>query len=476
MLVLTDGNENVEPYVEDLPAGTITNRTYAIGFGLPGGVSDMVLNQITQNTDGDLIITGELTSLDEQFLLTKYFVQILAGVTSANIVLDPGGSLTWGAEHTIAFEVAGTDLELDVIELSAAPGLIEFWLETPTGAVIVPGDAASLPNVDYRVAENLAFYRVKLPALPGAPEKSHAGKWTAHLKLASREKIKKLLSSNDDILGELSDILRNGTLPYHVVVHARSNLNFAASLRQNSLEPGATLALAASLREYGVAYYGVAEVRAQVTRPDGSQFDLVLAQDEPGGYVASFTAKSAGIYQVRIRASGGTSGGDAFTREKTMTATIFAGGDTPRVDPRSDGGSGSDREFYCRLLDCLLRDDGVRHWLKRQELDAEALHKCLKSACRVARPTSSAVSAQPGAAATELDLARVLTVVRRELLAIDPENILDRAIEPVVLYPPEAAVAEFAVKDRAEPYAMPPEAAELIKEKPKAARKPRKKK
>jgi len=59
MLVLTDGNQNVHPFINELPAGTVTNRTYAIGFGLPGEVSDIALNQITANTHGDLIITGE---------------------------------------------------------------------------------------------------------------------------------------------------------------------------------------------------------------------------------------------------------------------------------------------------------------------------------------------------------------------------------------------------------------------------------
>src|SRR5207245_195116 len=79
MLVLTDGNENVHPYVGELPAGTITNRTYAIGFGLPGDVSDAVLNQITANTHGDLIITGNISTAEQRFNLTKYFVQVLAG-------------------------------------------------------------------------------------------------------------------------------------------------------------------------------------------------------------------------------------------------------------------------------------------------------------------------------------------------------------------------------------------------------------
>ena len=65
MVVLTDGIENVHPYVIELPAGTITNRTYAIGFGLPGDVSTAVLQQITSNTHGDLIITGNISTAEQ---------------------------------------------------------------------------------------------------------------------------------------------------------------------------------------------------------------------------------------------------------------------------------------------------------------------------------------------------------------------------------------------------------------------------
>src|SRR5262249_21216050 len=95
---LTNGNENVHPYGSELPAGTITDRTYAIGFGLPGTVSDAVLNQITSNTHGDLIITGNISTGEQGFNLTKYFVQVLAGVTNMNVILDPQGSLFVGSK------------------------------------------------------------------------------------------------------------------------------------------------------------------------------------------------------------------------------------------------------------------------------------------------------------------------------------------------------------------------------------------
>jgi hypothetical protein len=91
MVVLTDGVQNVHPYVGELPGGTITNRTYAIGFGLPAAVDPAVLQSITANTHGDLIVTGNISTAEQGFDLTKYFVQVLADIAMG--MLGPGSTL-----------------------------------------------------------------------------------------------------------------------------------------------------------------------------------------------------------------------------------------------------------------------------------------------------------------------------------------------------------------------------------------------
>ena len=471
MLVLTDGNENVDPLIDDLPAGTITNKTYAIGFGLQGSVSDAALNKITQNTDGDLIITGNLTSLDEQYLLTKYFVQVLAEVTSANVVLDPGGELGFGDEHKIPFIVSGADLEIDVICLSSYPKLIEFWLETPSGDKIVPGDDANFPNVEFKTKPDVAFYRLKLPALPGDPTKSHVGKWTAHLRLIDRDQIKKLLSKTRNLNSEmelafLANLFKQGTQGYELLVHTRSNLDFSARLRQKSLEPGAKLTLSAKLDEYRVPYRGNADVWADVTRPDGSDFSINLGQLYPGLWEADITAKEAGIYKARVRATGGTSGGTPFTREKSLTATIFSGGDNPRNEPRPGTGGGlQDREFYCRLIKCLLEDKSVRHWMKRNKLDLRGFKKCLKKACKRKSKIKglAALAILSGKALTRTDLAEMAAMIRRELKAVEPGRVVRSAVNaiepPAAPQKPKAANA----KRKTELFQMSPKAAAMMK-------------
>jgi hypothetical protein len=305
MVVLTDGNENVHPYINELPSGTITNRTFSIGFGLPGDVSDAVLNAIAANTGGFFVVTGNLSTEEQRFLLTKHFVQVLAGATNANIIIDPQGELGWGDTQVVEFDVAATDVSIDVIALCPVAGLLEFVLRTPGGQVITPASAATEPNVQFVVKQDIAFYRLMLPALPTAPAGSHAGRWRAGFRIRRPEELQSWLAEHRQVWAELATLRRRGTLPYSCVVHAYSNLDFQATLTPSAFAPGSQVKIEASLSEYGMPFGGRATVWAEVTRPDGSTDTLTFSASGAGRYDIAYTTSSAGVYQFRVRASGG---------------------------------------------------------------------------------------------------------------------------------------------------------------------------
>jgi hypothetical protein len=373
MVVLTDGNENVHPYVAELPAGTITARTYAIGFGLPADVSTAVLQQITSNTHGDLIITGNIITAEQGFNLTKYFVQVLAQVSNMDVLADPQGSLFFGSKHAVPFDVTDADIYADVIALCPFPQLLDFRLETPSGNIIDPSTGG--PNVDYVVEPQVAFYRVNLPALAADPAGSHAGKWKAILALKDRKEIDELLKS-----GELAEALRHDaigeSLPYSLVAHAYSNIQFDARAHQDSLKPGTAVMLRASLKVFDVPFTDAATVWAEITAPDHASMNLKLDRVRPGLYFGSFTASLPGVYQCRVRAEGYFRSKEKFTREKTLTAATYFG-DYGTRPPRDDA--------VCDLLQCLTLDTVLtpRAAEKLRELgvDLEALKKCLEEHC-----------------------------------------------------------------------------------------------
>ena len=66
------------------------------------------LQTISGNNGGFLLVTGAIGT-DNRFLLQKYFLQILAGISNAEVVLDPDGELIPGAVHRIPFQLTDAD-------------------------------------------------------------------------------------------------------------------------------------------------------------------------------------------------------------------------------------------------------------------------------------------------------------------------------------------------------------------------------
>lgn len=376
MLVLTDGNQNVHPYTNELPAGTITNRTYAIGFGLPGEVSDVALNQITSNTHGDLIITGNITTDEQRFDLTKYFVQVLASVTNSQVILDPNGKLFYGSRDVIPFAVSDADVYVDAIVLCPLPKFLEFVLEAPDGTLIKPTIVEA--NIQFFMGENVTCYRMVLPALAGDPAGSHGGTWKAHIALRSQRDVAKMMESRAFATAEISPRLGN-YLPYRLIVHTTSNIQLNAWRLQESLKPGATVSLYASLKAYDVPLPIRASVWAEVERPDQSKFTLKLGASEAGMYSASFATSLAGVYKCRVMAEGNSSNGIPFTREKTLTAGVYFAED-------GSGTRGESGELICRLLHCIfeehevLRSTALRR-LAELGFDMKRFIECIEEVC-----------------------------------------------------------------------------------------------
>ena len=373
-IVLTDGHETDAKYIADV-AGIINERVYAIGLGTADQIQPSALTALTNGTGGYLLMTGEI-GVSEYFRLTKYYLQILAGVTNADIVLDPEGTLPPGVLHRIPFQLNETDIYTDVIVLTPAPDALAFAVETPGGQLIDPSTVA--PGVRHVRGEQSAYYRVALPALvQGTPARE--GTWHALLKLDTRG-FRKYLSSLDQYPGLRNSAAAHG-LRYSVNVHAYSNLRMRSHLAQSSMEPGAALTLRAVLTEYGLPMDHRGHVRADLTRPDGSTAVLSLSEVEPGIHETTTTAVQAGIYTFLVKAQGSTLRGRPFTREQVVTGAVWKGGDDP--DPRSHP---EDDERWCRMLRCLLSEKvmteaAIRH-LREKGIDLTALRRCIEAECR----------------------------------------------------------------------------------------------
>jgi hypothetical protein len=426
IVVLTDGVENTAPMLIDVRS-SVTANTFAIGLGKPENISVAALSALTQAHNGYLLVTGTITP-DQAARLNKYFLQILAGATNADIVLDPHGILVAGAEDRIPFWISEADIGIDAYLLSPAPYVADFQLETPDGSRITPASVGT-GNVQFVPGAQASYYRVSLPALPADESGTHRGRWHAVLKRARRFEAASSVSATGSV-----------ALPYDVVVHCRSNLNFRANLFQSGFEVGATARLTATLTEYNVPVEGRASVWAEVVRPDGSGFSLGLPQTDAGRFEAAFVCSSSGLYAVRVRAHGTTFYGSDFEREQTLSAAVYPGGgnadgtggpkggteggrrpdgSTEPGQPGQPGGTGRPTKpcgcadaFWCRLVECLLNREVLSPRLvediKRRGFDVDALLRCLEKYCRQV-PTAGTKPLTPDA------VRRIADAVLREL-------------------------------------------------------------
>jgi L-Lysine epsilon oxidase N-terminal/L-lysine epsilon oxidase C-terminal domain/von Willebrand factor type A domain len=369
LVVLTDGVENQPRWIADV-ANDITEFTYAVGLGQPQNISVSALQKVSGNNGGYLLVTGPVGT-DNRFLLQKYFLQILAGISNAEIALDPDGLLLPERIERVPFQLISGDAGVDVVLLTPDPQVVDFRVETPSGQVIEPWRAQSEPGMRFVTSDGVAYYRIALPFEFLRDRFDVGGTWNAVLTLgrprlersdsrdgtdpsiryaataaprsaqAANTSAGRLRAARDAILAaergaeapraaDTSD-----GVPYSIVVHTYSNLTLDAHAEQSGFEPGAEVRLSAALAVSGIPFDGSATVWAEVTLPFGQTFTVGMDEGNQGGYTGSFATEAVGVYRIRVRANGTTTRGEPFAREKTLSAAVWRGGDQG-PDPQSD--------------------------------------------------------------------------------------------------------------------------------------------
>ncbi|MCV3208830.1 tyrosinase family protein [Mesorhizobium sp. YC-39] len=392
IVVLTDGIENVPPMIGSV-MGSITSPTYAVGLGLPNEISVSALDALAQATGKYLLITGTLNQ-DQRFRLSKYFLQILAGVTGADIIVDPTGDLVFGPTVRIPFDVTDADYGTDAIIVSSLAQAIDFRLEAPDGTILDPSAVAGYG--EWVVRRNVAYYRLPLP-FGGPGSAIHGGRWHAVLTL-DKGLVKKLLS-DDKRREELLQELRTGGVPYSFIANAYSTLSFGATCQPGNVDPGKAARVSAALTEYGVPVDGRAKVWVDVIAPNGGGGTVVLVETEPGVFSGDIGTHLPGLYALRCRARGTTLYGLPFTREVTLSLSALGQKGQPVPGEQPWGNRAETEGTLLDLIECLIGH------VKGEPfgIPAEQIRECLKKV-RSARRVKSIkkTDATPGAAAMAL--------------------------------------------------------------------------
>ena len=374
IIVFTDGLENTAPtIVSQIDSGD--DRIYAIGLGTEGQVNTSALRQIANNSGGTLQLTGLLGSHpDDEFLLSKFFFQILAGVTNTSIVRDPAGYVGPGTRLRVPFLLNEADIDAKVIALLGMPGVVKFAVETPKGHLINATNVGAL-GATLSGSGRMQFYRFGLPVALGAGQ--HAGTWHAVLEIDKAKFKRQLEKLREKDPAAFARAAAHG-VHYSVNVHSWSNLRMKSHIAQSGMSPGSTMFLRATLAEHGVPVDHRALVRAEVTRPDGSGHVLPLSETSAGQFETTLAGNAPGVYKFRIVAEGSTLRGTPFTREDLLTGAITSSDIVSTVP-------GTPNEGLCRMLDCLLRKDVLGEYFKQHKIDADAVRKCARMLCEPRR-------------------------------------------------------------------------------------------
>jgi hypothetical protein len=395
MIVLTDGIETASKRVSEVAAGVIGTQVFAIGLGTSEDIQPATLQALTNNSGGYLLMTGPVDE-SRAFLLAKYYLQILAGVTNNDIVVDPDGTVVSGQVIRIPFDVTDEDIEITAVVLAPVPQALLLGLEAPDGHVFSQADVATNPQMDFSFGASSVHMRSSLPmAHDGTPV--HAGRWHLLLALGRRGRAGALAVNQSAFAAQGAE------MRYSASVYAYSNLRLRARLTQTGLKPGASCTIAATLTQSSIPIEGTPTVTAEITRPDGSMFVRTLSSTGAGRWETSFPAAQAGVYRCSVLAKGRTVRGQKFSREQIVTAAVWIGGNNPdgqgpggRGDPADPTGGNGDPHGDCRccngsdilgeLLCCLIGNRGLHpEALKRLEewgIDGKRLLMCAERVCK----------------------------------------------------------------------------------------------
>lgn len=402
MIVLTDGKDTASKSVAEVADGVINQRVFAIGLGTAEQIDPATLTTLAGATGGYTLMTGLLTP-DDTFTLEKYYLQILAGATNQDIILDPEGHLSLGGITTtkIAFDVAETDIEITAVVLSSFPEALFVGLESPDGTLFNASDIG--PDFSVTVSRRSHVLRAALPLVDSDTGQGYRqGRWHLVLRLDEKEVIKILENRGQSGSpnnprevakhSELLEELRLHGVAYSAIVQTYSNLSLAVDVSQSDTAPGADIAMKARLSEYGGPLQGSASITVELTEPDGDVHHIAMSHEGDGCFVAITDAPFAGLYKMRFLARGFTYRERPFTRELTRTVSIYNptdNGGRPNDNPSGgDDHGGAIGDLIC----CLLSKDALTDDFYKRVLDLgidpKALKDCLTRLCRKHSSTS----------------------------------------------------------------------------------------
>lgn len=337
MVVLTDGAENREPWIENVvnPIRTTFPALKMYSIGLGDQIEPTKLQLITNVSDGYHQVQANLTATTLFDLETFYF-KIFANATDMDLVLDPTYAVNITGPDPIIIAKAGiisSDQSATFLVLDD-PVLRQFYdLEfvSPQNTVIVP--FTTIGGIPVQVANRHTYrlYRIIFPDISLAH--TYIGDWIVRLKPNGkwrRELVKQLMGeSNINYQSWLSPY--TGLVPVGFVAAVNSDYKLKVALAPTSYLPGADVLLTANLTDRGwPAPQGT--INVEVSSEGGATHNVTLYDDGTHGdqtagdatFSNHFTQTATpNVYRFLFRSVGYNERGEVGQREATRYVTLM---------------------------------------------------------------------------------------------------------------------------------------------------------
>ncbi|MGB3341424.1 MAG: C25 family cysteine peptidase [bacterium] len=130
ILLVTDGKENTEPWIEAVEGDIINHNAtvYSLGLGYSSGVNAGKLASLAMHTGGDYRITND------EIIFRKYFIEMLCGAVYWDVAVDPVFTLSGQEMDSVAVPITALDNEvLFTAYWTKENNAVEFDLRAPSG-------------------------------------------------------------------------------------------------------------------------------------------------------------------------------------------------------------------------------------------------------------------------------------------------------------------------------------------------------
>lgn len=332
MVVLTDGHENLHPFIREVLDGDPSHPALftqfpdllAYSVGLGNDINAARLQEISNRGPGGFFrATGNLTGLS-LFDLENFYFKVFADATGQTLVVDPTYSVDVGGSLDVPVGIINEDREALFFFIGELPErAYVFELVDPLGNVITSTSSIGGMSVQVKQINNWILFRVKFP--DSALSTTYVGAWRFRIRIANPDEWRQAF------------IPRGGRQRMSFAASVASDYKLTASVGPGVVLNGERIHMRAALTN-GSWPSPHATVHVTIERPDGTTAardlfdDGVHGDDLPGDAVFGGDYEDTaitGIYGFLFHSDGTTERGELVSREAFRSQ--FVG--KPKDDP-----------------------------------------------------------------------------------------------------------------------------------------------